>query len=43
MDEIHVGADAEDADLRREARQSAVLLGVVMLLVTIGLVVGLAV
>ena len=43
MDEIHDGADAEDADLRREVRQSAVLLGVVMLLVVIGLVVGLAV
>ena len=43
MDEIHDGADADDADLRHEALQSAVLLGVVMLLVAIGLVVGLAV
>ena len=43
MDEILDGTDTEDADLRREARQSAVLLGVVMLLVVIGLALGLAV
>jgi hypothetical protein len=43
MDEIVDGADVEDAELRREARQSAVLLGAVMLLVVIGLVIGVAV
>jgi hypothetical protein len=43
MHEIHDGADVEDGNLRREVRESAVLLGVVMLLVVIGLAVGLAV
>jgi hypothetical protein len=43
---ISIGGDGQDRDteeLRREVRQSAVLVGVVMLLVLFGMVIGFAV